>query len=395
LRWLRHCCITLLALTFYFQASPLHAIELYYVELGRFPNESKATQNWQQLLDDQTSLLDELEPYPRPVIHEGRQVLFHLYAGPLEGKQEATKLCQRLFAADIACFVVEGLPAAPQRRQAQSDKDLGLPWLSEAKEKAQQQEREQALLPWTVARPDRHEKDLQTVVVSEAPRIATEETSAKLDQTAQIAAKMQVAEAVRVPLSQQPEMMVSQKPIAASQADFALVTPFATQRDAVRFWQRLAAYRRVDIRAEVSRSADKMSYQVRVNLTSNPAMFDALCLDVTQLDAALSCIPDSADVSIEPHQLAADKSEAASEGEVFRVRIMPPFGDGSGAPGWHRLVLEQHADLLSGLKQASEPQQRHGKSAMLVGEFASKDEALALCYQLKQRQLSCQIIGGI
>jgi hypothetical protein len=300
MRWLRRCCITLLALTFYFQASPLHAIELYYVELGRFPNESKATQNWQQLLDDQTSLLDELEPYPRPVIHEGRQVLFHLYAGPLEGKQEATKLCQRLFDINIPCFVVEGMPVDMHSQQAQLDAPPTLPWLVEEEEKNKQHQRQQALLPWVVASPE----ILTVVTVNKPPtiQVADAEDSADMRLPTPVPTKIQVAEAVRVSLSD----------LSPASAPF--------------------------IRSE-------------------------------------------------------SKSENAGY-VVFRVRVLTPSVTDDELKHWVSLFYQTHSDLIDGIETTFKPAEGDSQAAIFLGSYATSEEALQLCYVLRQRGVYCQIEGS-
>ncbi|MDX2113636.1 MAG: SPOR domain-containing protein [Alphaproteobacteria bacterium] len=180
-------------------ARPSYSINLYYVELGRFNHEAELSNRWQELVDEQTALLGDLTPYPRRIIHEGRRNEMHLYAGPLEGKEDASKLCSRLFKADIPCFVVEGLPVI-SARVARVDKDpVILPWLAEKALQEQQEAEQQAMLPWVVASHENNEDAAESAPIA--------------------AAKMQVAEAVRVPLSESHRVFWIEVPPAEANAN--------------------------------------------------------------------------------------------------------------------------------------------------------------------------------
>ena len=355
-------------------AKPVYAVDLYYVELGRFETQTKATDRWQELLDAQTALLDELTAYPREVIHEGRRREVHLYAGPLEGKQEANRLCKRLFEADIACFVVEGLPVI-SARLSQAKESADLPWLAEKAE----QKKQQQILPWVVAKPASADNE----TAASSPSATTKPAVAKVE----------VAEAVRVPLSDAGDL--NRRQSEQTEKSFVTIFPFANERQAIDFWRSLADQSALARKANVSRNLASRAYQLRVSLAGNEAASQTFCREIVAvLDASLQCAAVS-ELRMTPEVVRSDPAPVTAEPAMqFWIEIRLEKASPTASDAWIALQRE-HSDLLSQLALGGSSVDNRENQILKIGRFNEKNDAVELCYQLKQRGLFCQVAGGI
>lgn len=114
------------------------AAEPYFIELGNDLSKDETQQQWDDL-SARHKVLKGLKLYPKAVYQGGTEVAARIQAGPIEGKNRAQKMCSRLFAEHIPCFVIEGIDNAPPTAMANFAESTGntrgdkvaLPWLAE------------------------------------------------------------------------------------------------------------------------------------------------------------------------------------------------------------------------------------------------------------------------
>lgn len=175
----------------------------YYIELGSEVSEEGAVTQWQELSSQYRDVLGDLQFNPSTVIQSDNKVVTRIQAGPVESKAKAQKLCARLFEDGTPCFVVEGerMPPRPQEPEQEAEENVttqdsgGEELLASASEAPQEataanekpaveDDSDEGFMPWLFG--SSSEKQ------AEAPTTATE-------------AKVDVAEAIRVPLTEKEE----------------------------------------------------------------------------------------------------------------------------------------------------------------------------------------------
>lgn len=109
----------------------------YFVEIGDDVQKDDAQAQWQALVNKNKTLLGKLKLYPKDVMQDGKQVATRMQAGPITSKVQAIKICNKLFAKDVPCFVIEGVNAPPtamahlkDSKQIASSGGGILPWLT-------------------------------------------------------------------------------------------------------------------------------------------------------------------------------------------------------------------------------------------------------------------------
>jgi cell division septation protein DedD len=346
------------------------ADELYYVELGKAASTREAEAQWQELLDAHTALLGELQYFPRSIIHGGSTRSVHLYAGPIEDKSEAQRLCNRLFREQVACFIVEGLPAA-------------------YKTALREPEPENAPLPW-----------LSANSAQPNPWVAT-----PLPAPAAAPAKIHVAEAIRVPLSEM-------EPAAGTRAEapkpaangWLLVSSFEEDAAAIALWREM---RRADaagtegLRAIVGKSPVDAALRVlRIGPFSEESAAAALCSDtVKAIDGTLACeyrLATRADTAPAPRRDAQPQRLPFKQASpsLYWVRLGSAASDAEAQTRWERLSA-QYPDILPATAYQITPSRDGQRFQLRAGPFSTREEATASCYRLTRDGVRCQVMGGL
>ncbi|MBY0408337.1 MAG: SPOR domain-containing protein, partial [Rickettsiales bacterium] len=200
----------------------------YFVEVGDDVRKEDAEQTWGALVAKH-KMLAKLKLYPKDILQGEQQVTTRLQAGPITSKAQALKICTKLFKADVPCFVIEGVNDVPPAAMMHLNQKNGvmasngsLPWLSAKADviaapvvkgedtasdgsqrevaEAKKEDKESSSffsLPWM---DDEDEKE-----EAKAEKPAEKSSDRKVPQEQELAAKqakVQVAEAIRVPLTQ-------------------------------------------------------------------------------------------------------------------------------------------------------------------------------------------------
>lgn len=205
----------------------------YFVEIGTDIPKDKVESEWNTLRGKHKALA-KLKLFPKEVIEDGKVASMRLQAGPIAQKTAALKICNKLFAADVPCFVIEGVGEMPPTAMmnmndsnARVAGDGKLPWLSSKAEVAPApvvKETSLFSLPWLSddEKPEQAKEDAKPEAAQEAsagepkrerkrPAENAEARKEKDETERQIAelkkeldtreAKVQVSEAIRVPLT--------------------------------------------------------------------------------------------------------------------------------------------------------------------------------------------------
>lgn len=94
-------------------AATAYAADSYYIEIGKPSSVGEARAQWSDLSKKYKSMLGKLTFYPKSVINEQGETNNIIQAGPITEKEKAQKICNKLFAKDIPCFVLEGIENSP------------------------------------------------------------------------------------------------------------------------------------------------------------------------------------------------------------------------------------------------------------------------------------------
>jgi hypothetical protein len=183
-----------------------YAAETYYIEVGKPSSVEEVHEEWSRLTAKYKSLLGKLNFYPKASINQQGETTNTIQAGPIREKARAQKICNRLFSNNTPCFVIEGIEKKP-------------PTMSIRVSQAATQSGDN-VFPWHVndAPPEQQ--------VPVPPRAKGKRAEAKVD----------VAEAIAVPLSNYPDnAMMDNRPapepeiIQDSQPRASLVRNFSQQ----------------------------------------------------------------------------------------------------------------------------------------------------------------------
>lgn len=194
-------------------SAPAFAGVHYYLEIGDQVSDQQAAQNWHQLSKAHESLLKGLWYYPKTIFTNGEKSGVRIQAGPVDSKQRAQTICKTLFAADTSCFIIEAMQDSPpesvvrlqQARQeaaepvaVEADQQGFLPWLTgESSGKEEEPGTFSRLWSWLTG--EDQDDDGRGAAPAIAPLPAAVESH---DLGNESEAEVEVAEAIRVPLSQ-------------------------------------------------------------------------------------------------------------------------------------------------------------------------------------------------
>lgn len=108
-----HLFLTITLIATAICAATAYAADSYYIEIGKPSGVEEARAQWNDLSKKYKSMLGKLTFYPKSVIDEQGETNNIIQAGPITEKEKAQKICNKLFAKDIPCFVLEGIENSP------------------------------------------------------------------------------------------------------------------------------------------------------------------------------------------------------------------------------------------------------------------------------------------
>lgn len=388
---------------------PSQAGDLYYVELGAADSLEEANQQWQELLDQHTALLGELQYYPRTVIHGGRNKRIHIQAGPIEEKKEANRLCNKLFKNNASCFIVEGLTPEYVKTPKPEPAVESLPWLAAEAATKEEAAKEEGIFSWVIG----GKKD--------------DNNSGEATET-----KMEVAEAIRVPLTEQaaqPTIQMAEAvppaPIETIGSGWLNIETFANQSEATAFWRQMRAaapMRAAGLRVLVVRAQARGQMALNIGPFSGEADAMEFCAQtVQQLTDAVICRFAAQDARkrreqsalTETREMKADRSEeynarrrdqrqegtkridsmASTHARMYWLRLATAKSESEAVALWESIKSE-NADIVEGMRYSIDPAEE-GRYVVRLGPLSTRDEAINTCYILKERGSQCQVHGGL
>ena len=197
------------------QVSPCFADDSYYIEVGDDTSQAEAPRQWDALVAKHKRELEKLKFYPKTMIGAAPAANTRIQAGPIAGREQAQKVCTRLFKQDVSCFVIAGLGAAPPSAMRNMSEEsianpvqvVQLPWNTES-----------GIAPPPPA-------PIQTLTVASVPEVAP------LPVPEERKASVSVAEAIRVPLTQGDDQQQGAQVVVKSLPDITPLTPMTSSGD--------------------------------------------------------------------------------------------------------------------------------------------------------------------
>jgi hypothetical protein len=201
--------------TIILMVSSAYAKGSYYLEIGNEVKAPQAEKNWHTLAHDYPELLKGLWYYPKAVYKAGARVGTRIQAGPIENKDEAQRICKKLFAKDTPCFVIESFQQAPPKgvqslseKAAEpvrtirivTDNSVPLPWLAGSTANTDSHEEKDddgSMWSWLVG--DDKDEDIAVSMTQPAPVAVMARDLPPAAGSSD--GDVEVAEAIRVPLS--------------------------------------------------------------------------------------------------------------------------------------------------------------------------------------------------
>lgn len=365
--------IGLLSLSFALAAAPCFAEGDFYVELGKdSASKEQAQGDWQALVAKHQSLLGKLRFYPKSVISNGAAVATRIQAGPIASKARAQKICAKLFSDDMPCFVIEGNGEAPPSEvMTLSEKSASLPWLAKA----------EAALPWLASKPDERQ------------------------------GKVQVAEAIRVPLSNrsadQGTISVSElkptfrKPVAGNPpeakagANWLTLDGFANEEVATSFWDEARSALPKKDRSLHVRVMKPMMAASGASLGVGPFASggdaDAFCEKIQAKDRGLSCNYAGGETRVADNNHLGSLAPAAGSRRQYWVQVLSA-PDQMGALRQWESMKAANADVLNGMRSSVSAAADKHDFVVRVGPIAGNDDAVQFCSKLQGRGIDCRVL---
>jgi len=416
-------CLALIAVS-----SPSFAAGSYYVELGQDASAEATAKQWNALVQTHKALLSGLHFFPKTVMESGSEATTRIQAGPIDTKDKAQKICTRMFKENVSCFVIEGLGDAPPPTKimnmaseslAHPVKVLQLPWLpgSEVAPPAPVAE-----VP--AAAPAVEPKDLQEIKpLTEAP---VEEKKAQVH----------VAEAIRVPLTQEDDQQKNAKVVvdelpaiqptfsdshggdtkyadesADSGPGWLVVESFPAEEIATSFWEevRHGAPKEVKkLRIRIVRPLSATGHaKASLNIgpfASSSEAYDFCRKSVQASARGLTCRflagdPGKDEPEAPRHRLpekpvSVDKSvdAAASTARKYWIQVASAASQGDALQEWEN-VKSENDDIVHGLRNSvSVSAQDKNTYVVRLGPMDDHDEAIHACAQLQGRGVDCEVV---
>mgnify|MGYP002785211672 CR=1 FL=1 len=437
--------VTLLfAVGFLLPASVSSAEDVYYIEIGHEATEEEALLQWQAYSEKYADVLKGLEFFPVTVLHQNdSKVGTRIQAGPLPAKLDAYRLCGRFIDDKVPCFIVEG--RQKNKDEVASKPNISLPWLTagqaaafqpaplEITETEDEPEQETGFFSWLFGN-DEEEKT-----------ITPENGQPYINKKGEV----QVAEAIRVPLTRENAPLITAKPEFVTQPESPMTEPqqaperldsglsgavwvnirsFETDENASAFWQAVRANDPVQVaglRVKIIRPFMETS-QPMVSLNVGPFADQpgarAFCQDViAPKNVAIRCEMAGGEAQqmagsnlvsprfehgrrYEQRRKALGKRynrrESSLLGEqnrtkIYWVQVAAAENQMEALKSWEDLRA-QHPDLLEGLRSSVSATMMKGSKYMVrVGPLESGSAATELCTSLTGRGVPCRIYSNM
>jgi len=432
--------IVLAAVMLAMQAAPGFADdETYYIELGGNLPDSDAQKEWETLSAKYKRELGGLKYYPKKVLEAGTHVTTRIQAGPVANQARAEKICSRMFAHDVPCFVIEEASGTPPSM------------VISLAETSEEQPVGSASMPWQAAPapPPAPAEIAASPPPAVLPWRARPNETMAVDANAHTQAKVEVAEAVRVPLSDTRVMAnapVSESPLPSLTPPAAATASMTDDRHVVSGWLNVASFPDEDmalafwqgVRTTVPRetaglhvrimkpliSTEQQDTSLNIGPFDNREAADAFCRSgVLSINPNLRCrfgTIESAQTqpaasslryahaddyearrrAVAEHRREAGLSSAnpgsmARNEKTFWVQVVSADSEMDALRQWEG-IRTGNADLLKG-KRGSVSARRGDANdyAVRVGPLADKDEAITLCHALKDRKIDCSVLASM
>jgi len=108
--------VSLIAISLMIASATSHsayAADAFYLEIGNQGTADEISAEWKKLSKKHKNLLGKLEFFPKSVTDKGGDTAHIIQAGPITEKRKAQAICNKLFARDVSCFVIEGIEDRP------------------------------------------------------------------------------------------------------------------------------------------------------------------------------------------------------------------------------------------------------------------------------------------
>ncbi len=380
--------------------------EEYYVELGRVNSEAEARDSWVTIRDANVKILAKYDVYPNQIIQPDGNFTYRVQAGPMASKPEAQRVCRRLFRRQVSCFLIEGFD--PKNAQT----------FAAAAEKSPSKFGLEDFLPWAQKSPAK-EVPPAMIAAPEAEKPVKKEEPVKLEDSSKAKAKVDVAEAIAVPVTESNEVTVGEAtPVfsfdnifsssttpavaATDTPGWLSVQPFLNEESANAFVKNLKK-RNLDemkgvetkiIHPTVSHDIPK----VILALGSFPSEQAALkfCRDYVASSRYLECMfsvqpPEGDEAGSAAARNSSSHSPAADEYSLFWVDVLSENSQDKALERWERIRTDND-DLLSDVRsQITTSIAKAGTYTVRIGPLKMKSRATKLCNALKERKISCEV----
>lgn len=406
----------LAAMTIIMPPAPVFA-EDYYIELGTDAGDMDAKKTWDELVGQHKQLLGGLSFYPKEVIQAGTTVGTRIQAGPIADKAKAQAVCKRLFAKKVPCFVMEGLSIAPgmvmNLTEKASEKPVTvtpLPWITEVPPPGPDTTSEISQLPIAETPAANPEANVE---VAEAIRVPLS-NSEQLPQTVEAVPAAQAAELpppVETVLPSVPvvETPPPPPPVVKEIPGWLTVEAFASEDKASSFWQEVhtaapekTAPLEVKIVKPLVARGQPMASLIIGPFAGSKEAYD-FCRDSIQAkDSGLLCRfeGDAAAAPVDPIvsqpvvlQSAADQPVAAQPAVMYWVQLISAPNQKEAMRQWE-LVRTGNQDILAGMHGSiSAWPDDPNNYVVRVGPIDGQVNAAALCGQLRSRGINCRVLA--
>jgi len=165
------------------------AADEFFLEIGNQGSSEYVSSEWQELSTKYKKLLGDLKLYPKQVTNHDGETAHVIQTGPISKKDKAEKICKKLFAKNISCFVMEGAGDVPPSKSSDIGQFIGGLFGSNSAPS----------LPWIDSTPQVLGQVSAPSNVAEEPQAIAEKPSEKSLDAAE--GKVDVAQAIPVPLS--------------------------------------------------------------------------------------------------------------------------------------------------------------------------------------------------
>ncbi|MDX1974227.1 MAG: SPOR domain-containing protein [Rickettsiales bacterium] len=425
-----------------------NAAEKYYIELGNAVDDEDAQKDWQVLSSKYSDIIGHLEFLPGTIMDSNNNIKIRIQAGPIDSKKEAQKLCERLFEKEAACFVIEGLvdpmPKKPRKISKKSaPAESEMPW---SKESASTEAAQPA-----ISEPKPEDKKESGGLFSGildfmgSDKESTAVTPVQVQDTdVKKEAKVEVAEAVSVPLSNkrkiEPKATNYYNTIKTEEAPkliepslgkgnhsgWLTVNAFSGEEQATAFWQQVreaapqvaATLKVTVVYPVIKRKKDTVSLSMGTFSSRADAL--AFCEStIKKANDSLICSFSEEEAPKAESQVIAARDERADR-YAFRRKVNPAPAEASAptpAPAvvrsfWLEVaaartqtealdswatIQKAQQDIVKDLRGSVLKTGRKGagKFVVRVGPIENDADAADLCKQLKEKGVNCNVYSNL